>query len=376
MKNVTGVPDTGDDDLVSIAEYASASRDVNSSSLPRCSPYANLPPACSPSPAFGSGASPIPYEIPDPALDRSFEEEWHHFQQLSELLEVVGTTPSARKVIESPLRKAPSKLPAGVHLDLLQSQSIWDCIQRQCKKRCFEGHDECILATGIKDLRTRVLNSKHKAQFMLAYMVENEIKSNDGSFKKRKVDYRAPGTGNSICLNCFAHAAGFAQVNGQPSITFKRTLAAFNKGDQTVDFRDGRLGIRKKVFSMEARIAAWIEGWLPANHETSPMNPDELHLNAKSKTAVWVLCCDDFVRQAGLEDASEAEKNCCRPSKAYFLQVLRNKFKTVIHKHKKFAQCSLCSLFKALSRKCKVMIEIVVMVLTSFTDRSGEKANR
>jgi hypothetical protein len=228
-------------------------------------------------------------------------------------------------------------------------------MQRSCQRHCFSGLDEIALARGIKELRLSVLSAKHKSQWLLSYMMANEKENPTVDGLKRKVGYRAPGIGKEICHRCFAHAAGFVQVDLQPSITFKRALSAFNDGDVTMDFTHGRNRTRRMDFSMEARIVAWIDRWLPGNHDKSPMNPDELHLNAKSKQAVWVICCDDFVREANLgADATEAEKNKCRPSKSYFLKVMREKYHCVIHKHKKFSQCSLCSMFKELTKKCRV----------------------
>jgi hypothetical protein len=173
--------------------------------------------------------------------------------------------------------------------------------------------------------------------------------------KKRQVNYRAPQVGTKICPCCFAAAAGFVQLDGQVSITYKRVLSVFNKRHDTIDFRDGKKRKRKMQFGMEGRIVSWIDRWLIGNHGTSPMNPDELHLNARSKSSVWVQCCDDFVNEAYLPpDATEAEKNACRPSKSYFLKIMRDKYHCVIHKHKKFSQCALCSMFKELTKKCKV----------------------
>jgi hypothetical protein len=158
------------------------------------------------------------------------------------------------------------------------------------------------------------MHSPHKSQFLLDYMIANEVKDHDGNKKKRQVRYSAPGTQEEICSQCFAHAAGYVTLKtGMPSITFKRVQAAFNQGDSTIDFRVDRGRKRRTEFAMAPRIVAWVRGWLPGNHDKSPMDPDELHLNARSLGSVWVLCCEQFVKDANLgPNATEAEKNSCR----------------------------------------------------------------
>jgi hypothetical protein len=337
---------SGQDDLQSIAEYHDAYRELQSHDIyenfPNCSPINNE-----------SAEDGTPDEMPD----------YFAFFPDSGDSQKAPSMPSPSTFPPMRPQAPPAAKKKGVRADqhdlMLEGPSLWDCMHRSCKHRCFKHINKIALASGIKALRKRVQGSEHKAQYLLDYMIEHEITcgKHKKKKKKRQVEYLAPGVGGEkICPCCFAAAAGFVQLDGQVSITYKRVLSAFNKGDLIIDFRDGRQGKRRKrKFAMEPRIVAWIDGWLPGNHGTSPMNPDELHLNAKSKKDVWVQCCDDFVKEAFLPtEATEADRNRCRPSKTYFLQVMRENYHCVIHKHKKFSQCALCSMFKELTKKCQV----------------------
>jgi hypothetical protein len=326
--------ESGQDDLQSIAEYADAFAEGN------C--YPNF-----------DNCSPVQCVEHD-------EELWspeNFFATIPESVSMPSTfssTPKDAKVAGDRCKFKKKVVRAEVGPNLMKSQFIWDCMYRKCRHKCFKRMDKIALGDGIKALRKRVKSAEHKAQFLLDYMRANETKHSKK--KKRQVKYMAPDMGKPICQCCFAAAAGFVQVDGKLSITFKRVLAAYNRGDLKIDFRKGRRAKRNIEFAMEPRIVAWIDRWLPGNHGTSPMNPDELHLNAKSKQAVWVLCCEDFVKEAFLPpDATEAEKNRCRPSKTYFLAVMKDKYHCVIHKHKRFSQCALCSMFKELTKQCTVI---------------------
>jgi len=301
---------SGQDDLQSIAEYHDAYHELQSHDIfenfPNCSPIDH---ECECADEFADESSDYFTFFPESGDSSSMPSPF--------------TFPPMRPQAPPAAKKKVVRAETGA--PMLQGPSLWNCINRRCKHRCFRGLDEIALASGIKSLRKVVQGSEHKSQFLLDYMLEHEVTSRKkkGKKKKRQVEYRAPGVGNKVCACCFAAAAGFVQLDGELSVTYKRVLSAFNKGDMTMDFRDGRQGKRRRAFAMLPRIVSWIDRWLPGNHGTSPMNPDELHLNAKSKKDVWVQCCDDFVREAFLPaDATDAEKNKCRPSKSYFLQVL------------------------------------------------------
>ena len=185
----------------------------------------------------------------------------------------IDSNPTKQQVHKQPAtRPHPSKRQpkqeAHVYLgqeeapEFLQHKTILDCLHRQCKHGCF-AHDPYdyitahTLVTGMVELRKAIMKVKHRSQYLLDYMISNEVVK-DESHVKRKVCYRAPVEGREICAKCFAHAAGFVDASGNQSITFKRTLAAFNHGDCNVDFSRNRK-VKTNTRNMDARIVAWIE---------------------------------------------------------------------------------------------------------------------
>ena len=233
---------------------------------------------------------------------------------------------------------------------------------RQCKHGCFHRDDQfesALVLEGVQRLRKHFMGERHLRQALLDWLNEHALVGTSDEAKKRKANYVLPGFQEPVCQACWICAAGFEDSSGRRTATFERALAAFNRHEINIKCVEmaGKQKSKHKSKRVKERVIAWVTNWLPGNHDKSPMDPDVMHLNASSKGAVWVLCCLDFIREAGLENATKEEQNAVSPSKAYFLKLLRKNFKAVIHKHKKFAQCSMCAHFKELSKKAQTIEE-------------------
>lgn len=156
-----------------------------------------------------------------------------------------------------------------------------------------------------------------------------------------------PRTNIKLCVDCLGVASDAADVlaNGQVrrGAMYKLALKSFNANMTEIAYpTQSEMNDTEDFMSQEARIWIWLKQWLPGNTDTTPFNPDKLHLEAPSKKYVY----DEMKTEW-------SSMNRQVPGYSTFIRVLASKFKIILHKHKKFAECQVCSLYKELWAKSK-----------------------
>jgi hypothetical protein len=106
----------------------------------------------------------------------------------------------------------------------------------------------------------------------------------------------------------------------------------------TVEYKEA-----EQFHSMDGAIYCWLDQWLPGNVDKSPMLPGKMHLDAPSRKFVYDIMKEEWMMT-----------NRHIPHYSQFAKVLRAKFKLVIHRHKKFAECQVCALYKELWAKSRM----------------------
>jgi hypothetical protein len=208
------------------------------------------------------------------------------------------------------------------------------------------------IALRLTNWRETLAVEGNRAERILAHMnaawehTEQEV----GATKRTtNQHYLVPRTDITLCLNCFGLAADLCGYdkngNFRRGAMFKLVCKAFNNEEVTrgnIYPAQNEDKIPGENVSMEGAVFIWLSQWLPGNTDATPFAPDKLHLDAPSKKYVYDEMCNEWRYQGRTP-----------PSQSTFLRVLRARFKLIIHKHKKFAECQVCSLFKELWAKSK-----------------------
>jgi hypothetical protein len=253
--------------------------------------------------------------------------------------------------------------------DLLRNskqEETTKCVQQcKCKEGCFEIHIQEMVKEGynrkqaVREIAVRMTtwrenlaSTSDRAERILDYLnaawdhTEQEVL---GKKRTSNQHYLLPKTDIKLCLNCFGLAAGLCDYdkNGtfRRGAMFKLVCKAFNKQEvsaENVYPAQNEDKIPGENLSVEGGIFIWLTKWLPGNTDATPFSPDKLHLDAPSRKYVYEEMCSEWRHQGRIP-----------PSLSAFLRVLRSRFKLIIHKHKKFAECQVCSLFKELWAKSK-----------------------
>mgnify|MGYP000621229989 CR=1 FL=1 len=97
-----------------------------------------------------------------------------------------------------------------------------------------------------------------------------------------------PRTNVKLCVDCLGVAADAADVLANGKIRrgaiYKLALTSFNASLTEVAYpTQSEMNDPEDFMSQEARIWIWLKQWLPGNMDTTPFNPDKLHLEAPSK---------------------------------------------------------------------------------------------
>jgi hypothetical protein len=260
-------------------------------------------------------------------------------------------------------RRPATELTANCHSDVT-TKCVTGC---KCRHNCFENAIAAYVQTGLYNRkqsvdeiahhisvwREELMATPNRANKLLALMTEcfnNTARQYDTIKHSSSRDYIAylPRTHIMLCVDCFGVAADFSEVLEGGKIrrgaAFGMTLAAFNQCNEAVCYRTtAEMRSSKGDFmTAEAKIWIWLKQWLPGNTDTTPFNPEKLHLEAPSKKYVY-------------EEMIAEWRSMNRTIVTYqqFIKVLAAKFKIIMHKHKKFAECQVCSLFKELWAKSK-----------------------
>ena len=210
-----------------------------------------------------------------------------------------------------------------------------------------------------------------KGEALLQHMIANDTKSTSN---KRKVRWFLPSAPTvAICQVCWARCAGFYDKKSQSvNQTFKKISVLFNKGITTAqqETTAGDNSTRYKSLAPKATaILSFLERFLQEATDLIPEDEEveedmkydvngsdtykniagtrqRVHVDVTTKQDLYEECVMDMV------DAMKASGMPCshqldRPiSYDYFLTVLRQHYKVIIHKHKSFSQCKECLHYK------------------------------
>ncbi len=247
--------------------------------------------------------------------------------------------------------------------------TLAECVARNlCPHGCFHnyfrsapGHtappgSKCIreLATRIADWREDLAGSKSRAGTLLTHLNDSWTHGATGEhavLKSSQVRCYIPLTDCQCCLSCWALAADVGYMEpGTGSIRrgamFARVLAAFNRGALDASNVYPAQAERKESceqLSICGAIHQWLEQWLPGNVDQASMDPGTLILDAPSRRFVYDQMSAEWIvlhRQV--------------PHYSVFIRTMRKHYRIVINKHKKFAQCQVCALYKELWSKSRM----------------------
>ena len=165
------------------------------------------------------------------------------------------------------------------------------------------------------------------------------------------MSYVIPKTTCKCCLNCWGLAGDSASFDRQHNSILRggmltAAVAALNRKEINAKNMYPVANECKEKASfipMDGAIFAWLDQWLPGNVDSSPMLPGKMHLDAPSRKFVYDIMKEEW------ELMDRHVPHYCQ-----FAKVLRAHFNIVIHKHKKFAECQVCALYKELWAKSRM----------------------
>jgi len=210
------------------------------------------------------------------------------------------------------------------------------------------------IALRLTNWRENLSSAPNRAEYLLNHFNEawkHTIQEGDALKRSNNQHYLVPNSDIRLCLNCWGLGADVCDYdkNGdfRRGSMFSLVVKSFNNEELSGENlypsqSEDKIGGRGEHASLDGEVYAWLKTWLPGNTDATPFAPDKLHLDAPSKDYVYQEMCSEW-RHQGREP----------PSSTTFLRVLRGRFKLILHKHKKFAECQVCSLFKELWAKSK-----------------------
>ena len=227
-------------------------------------------------------------------------------------------------------------------------------------------------------------NEKHsKGQALLDYMWQNKV---DRGGAKHKVRWHFPEH-DEVCQNCWARTAGFYdKKTSDVNSTFRTQRAAFNAGSDIAgqgQLGSGQLGSGQgAAMSGEQRnaqkavqVCSFLKRWMQEAQDLIPESDDDeedmrvdydeplgsgniagkkqrVHVDVTLKKDIFLACVDDMRDEltAAGEDFNEKEYGF-PVSETYFLKLLREHYKVIMHKHKGFSKCNCCHYYKEQLKK-------------------------
>ena len=311
--------------------------------------------------------------------------DWHRRNQppQPQKSDVVGekTTGSAEEApVQDRGRKTKLSIIAAAKITVTYDL-VRQCVdQPVCRCHCFQSivsemqHTDQVsetaavrkLACSISDWREDLIvnDAGQRGKKLLSELHQSYnhqgILPSDKVKKTAQMKFRIPGNEchrlySTICLDCWGLAANVASIETSKR-SIKRSsmlgylVSSFNSKNNMSDDNlfpsqsqamkfEGKPELKD---SMTSAILVWLQLWLPGNVDISPMDPRKMHLDAPSRRFVFNQMQEDW-------------ENCNRDVPAYntFLRVMRDNFSIVVHKHKKFAECEVCSLYKELWAKSR-----------------------
>ena len=213
-------------------------------------------------------------------------------------------------------------------------------------------------AAAIADWRDQLATSESRSGALLEHLNNSWTqRAADGVLAAKSTRMRCfiPRTECSCCLSCWALAADAAYLEDDGKIRrgsmFCSVLAAFNRGEtgpeNVYSTRGANSGEAARAdtdhFTHEGAIKCWLDLWLPGNVDQASVTAGALVLDAPSRRYVYDLMAKEW---------SFMGRHV--PHISTFNKTLRKHYKIVINKHKKFAQCQVCALYKELWAKSRM----------------------
>ena len=216
--------------------------------------------------------------------------------------------------------------------------------------------------------------SFHKGDALLQYMYTNEATSGG---TKHKVLWALPSAPHEqICKCCWARCAGFYDfTQNNVNSTFRATLSMFNKRLSTAkretlqagtDGSHARLASGNNSGKKALAVQAFLKTWMAESTDLIPDSDDEeddmrydsdapdthtniagsrqrVHVDVNFKKDIYEACIDDIRDEMASAGKTYTEKEYDQPiSPDYFLKILRQHYKVVMHKYKSHSQCRQC----------------------------------
>lgn len=223
----------------------------------------------------------------------------------------------------------------------------------------------------------------HKGDALLKHMYKNEA-SSAGS--KHKVHWALPSEPHEpICKGCWSRCAGFYDfTQDKPNSTFRTVLSLFNKRIATA--RNERLNVStdgsreqssgnnsgRKALAVQSFLKTWMaeatdlipdsdneeddmryDSDAPDTHTNIAGSRQRVHVDVNCKGDIYEACIDDMRSElASNGDSTFTEKDHKKPvSSDYFLKILAQHYKVIMHKHKSHSQCRQCLYFRESLKK-------------------------
>ena len=214
----------------------------------------------------------------------------------------------------------------------------------------------------------------HKGDALLQHMYTNEATSGG---TKHKVLWALPSAPHEqICKCCWARCAGFYDfTQNNVNSTFRATLSMFNKRLSTAkretlqagtDGSHARLASGNNSGKKALAVQAFLKTWMAESTDLIPDSDDEeddmrydsdapdthtniagsrqrVHVDVNFKKDIYEACIDDIRDEMASAGKTYTEKEYDQPiSPDYFLKILRQHYKVIMHKYKSHSQCRQC----------------------------------
>ena len=213
-------------------------------------------------------------------------------------------------------------------------------------------------AAAIADWRERLALSPNRAATILDYFNHSWTeRTADGALAARSSGMRCmiPRTECSCCMKCWGLAGDLNYLEADGHVRrgsmLTQVIASFKRGEHepqniysTQGNNRGQAWFREtEHFAHEGSIKAWLDPWLQGNVDQASTTAGALILDAPSRKFVYELMVQEWTAMGRHIPASST-----------FNRVLRKHYNIIINKHKKFAQCQVCALYKELWAKSRM----------------------